>query len=895
MPKDRRRGAGGRGARAPGLAASSGTAASLPSGAPVASVPLAEVRSALRELPGFADALAPARTQREAPSGLHGRNERGKRLVSKLEQCLDELRNVLSAIPAAAAASALPAGPRAALRELRGLADGLAPARTEGGVQPPGEGTGGCLSATKGQALERCLKALSGALSRLPLVSPERAAAIAELLSQEPAAAAALLKLHAAALRPCGADVAGVFDEDELSHSDWSTWLVWVTGLVMELTEAAAPLPPSHHALSALRFVRAMLRAQPFHALSRQLAAAAAALEAGRGGGGEAGSSSGGGGAGSSSGGGTETSSGGGAGSSSGGGTETSSGGGAGRRRKSAPLPAPEPEDSRSKMAYVMARIMLSAGAWIAITANAPLAVYRNVTVEAVSHKLVVPIPKAITGSGTERASGEGCSVPVFQAGEIAAERAACLEEYARGLAESGFLEHATRVTLLMLRRGGEGEGEMRVREALRRLLALWRAQERASGPARLLWAPPSPGDASTAAAGSVNPAAAAHLRSALGGRCVQTAVLVYGVGTLRVADRGPSYGLPAELQTAGLTLLETEEGGARRLSPIALELLLRQLASGSALPPPGPGASLELALGVGRAAVGTAAQGLFPALSELFDTPPPALAEPLLLTAQEALRLAVGALACGRLLLPRQRPSPRLEAQRAEWWRLAGWTTAYGMCTTEEGPLCQLWGLVTEPLLAVWPDGRLAALAGGFLSALHPAFAAAAKPGPHDTVPLTLLAACESARPDGPGFGLLLAALLAYGDPQEGEQLLATVGALGGLGGSPRTGAAGPARSGPVPYARAATSFLRAASGAVGRCGGLGTAGEAPAGPAACVAAAAEPATFGGGGSTSASAATAATAATTAASLAPPRGPAQQLGRMVVFAAAAWGLPLEP
>ncbi|KAG2481829.1 hypothetical protein HYH03_019204 [Edaphochlamys debaryana] len=796
MPKDRRRGAGGRGARAPGLAASSGTAASLPSGAPVASVPLAEVRSALRELPGFADALAPARTQREAPSGLHGRNERGKRLVSKLEQCLDELRNVLSAIPAAAAASALPAGPRAALRELRGLADGLAPARTEGGVQPPGEGTGGCLSATKGQALERCLKALSGALSRLPLVSPERAAAIAELLSQEPAAAAALLKLHAAALRPCGADVAGVFDEDELSHSDWST---------------------------------------------RQLAAAAAALEAGRGGGGEAGSSSGGGGAGSSSGGGTETSSGGGAGSSSGGGTETSSGGGAGRRRKSAPLPAPEPEDSRSKMAYVMARIMLSAGAWIAITANAPLAVYRNVTVEAVSHKLVVPIPKAITGSGTERASGEGCSVPVFQAGEIAAERAACLEEYARGLAESGFLEHATRVTLLMLRRGGEGEGEMRVREALRRLLALWRAQERASGPARLLWAPPSPGDASTAAAGSVNPAAAAHLRSALGGRCVQTAVLVYGVGTLRVADRGPSYGLPAELQTAGLTLLETEEGGARRLSPIALELLLRQLASGSALPPPGPGASLELALGVGRAAVGTAAQGLFPALSELFDTPPPALAEPLLLTAQEALRLAVGALACGRLLLPRQRPSPRLEAQRAEWWRLAGWTTAYGMCTTEEGPLCQLWGLVTEPLLAVWPDGRLdldaltpsappevaAALAGGFLSALHPAFAAAAKPGPHDTVPLTLLAACESARPDGPGFGLLLAALLAYGDPQEGEQLLATVGALGGLGGSPRTGAAGPARSGPVPYARAATSFLRAASGAVGRCGGLGTAGR--------------------------------------------------------------------
>ncbi|KAG2490261.1 hypothetical protein HYH03_011385 [Edaphochlamys debaryana] len=591
---------------------------------------------------------------------------------------------------AAAAASLLPAGLRTAFQELPRCADTQVPAPAK---RAPC--LGGRPSPSPKRELYTLLVRICDMLDEIPLISAPHAAAFAELLSQEPAAVAALLRLYAAALRPSRDDGACAIDVPwSLVTEDWRRLVMSVPLTLYKI----APLPPSPPALSVLRFVRAMLRAQPFHALGRQLAAAAAAFGAGRSSGGSSG--------------------GGGAGSSSGGGAGSRSGGGAG------------------------------------------------------------------TSSG---------------------------------------------------------------------------ALERASGPARRIWAPPNPGNASTAAS-IVSPAVAAHLRSALGGRCVQTAVLVYGVGALRVADRGPSYGLPAELQTAGLALMTKDSIGLRRLDPVALELLLRQLASGSALPPPGPGASLELALRVGRAAVGTVRSRLG---TEFRDGPirlPELPATPLKASTLEAVRLAAGALSCGRLLLPRQRPSPRLEAQRAEWWRLAVGSAIFGH-SAPESFLRQLLGLVAEPLLAVWPDGRLdldalpraappevaAALAGGLMPVLSHLLsnksAAAAPPA--------LFAACELPRLGGSSFALFLTPLLAYGDPCLCKELLnmlakmslRTAGGaggpllsllLGGLGPAGASGATGSAAGrdhsdGSGPYMHASEAFFRDGAAAIRRCRGLAGVGVAP------------------------------------------------------------------
>ncbi|KAG2484947.1 hypothetical protein HYH03_016246 [Edaphochlamys debaryana] len=730
---------------------------------------------------------------------------------------------------AAAAASLLPAGLRTAFQELPRCADTQVPAPAK---RAPC--LGGRPSPSPKRELYTLLVRICDMLDEIPLISAPHAAAFAELLSQEPAAVAALLRLYAAALRPSRDDGACAIDVPwSLVTEDWRRLVMSVPLTLYKI----APLPPSPPALSVLRFVRAMLRAQPFHALGRQLAAAAAAFGAGR----SSGGSSGGGGAGSSSGGGAGSRSGGGAGTSSGGeavrssgsggargGSSSSGGGGAGGCSGHGAGTSSGGGDSGSGGG--------GASSGKAFWANTLL--HRGLAiVNALNYAL-------------------GLEVVALLPTEAAAERAACVEEFARGLAESGFLEHATRLTLMLQARHPQ---ELQKEGKLLYLLALWQALERASGPARRIWAPPNPGNASTAAS-IVSPAVAAHLRSALGGRCVQTAVLVYGVGALRVADRGPSYGLPAELQTAGLALMTKDSIGLRRLDPVALELLLRQLASGSALPPPGPGASLELALRVGRAAVGTVRSRLG---TEFRDGPirlPELPATPLKASTLEAVRLAAGALSCGRLLLPRQRPSPRLEAQRAEWWRLAVGSAIFGH-SAPESFLRQLLGLVAEPLLAVWPDGRLdldalpraappevaAALAGGLMPVLSHLLsnksAAAAPPA--------LFAACELPRLGGSSFALFLTPLLAYGDPCLCKELLnmlakmslRTAGGaggpllsllLGGLGPAGASGATGSAAGrdhsdGSGPYMHASEAFFRDGAAAIRRCRGLAGVGVAP------------------------------------------------------------------
>ncbi|KAG2490247.1 hypothetical protein HYH03_011371 [Edaphochlamys debaryana] len=607
-PKGHGRGAGGRGGgSSSGSAASSGAAAPAP---PAAAAPLlpselisTELRSAFRELPGFADVLVPAPTQRGAP----------------------------------------------------------------------GAGAGGRLSASQEEELERCLQEVQSALGRMPPMSLDHANALAELLSQEPAAATALLKLQAAALRLGMGDRLGILGVGSPLAPAWQRQAV---GLVPVLLLRAAPFLPSRHALSVLRFVRAMLRAQPFHALSRVMAEAATALEAGRGGaergGGGASSSEAGsrgsGGAGSSNGGG-------GAGSNSGGGAGSSSGGGAG------------------------------------------------------------------PGGGS-------------------------------GGAASGS-------------RGG-----------------------------------PSPGSGS--GGGATSP-------------CVLSA---------------------SEADTVLMIAM----------------MYVTALASGSAQPPPGPGASLELALRVGRAALGTAAARM-PQGRASCVLP---LATLLKADVPEAVRLAVGALACGRLLLPRQRPSPRLEAQREEWWQLAVGAGEVLVWWPADGPNCQLYELVTEPLFDMWADGPLdldalppaappevaAALAAGLLPHLASVIGAGLDTGLDagldygaDCLP-ALVDACDGARPGGSGLALFLTPLLAYGDEVEARELVGLLTDLSELPPASSVGTASDdldrATSDPLPPAaadqadsedddassdaelsqQAAASFFRATAEALGRCRTLGPVAEAPAGP---------------------------------------------------------------
>ncbi|KAG2498057.1 hypothetical protein HYH03_003818 [Edaphochlamys debaryana] len=193
---------------------------------------------------------------------------------------------------------------------------------------------------------------------------------------------------------------------------------------------------------------------------------------------------------------------------------------------------------------------------------------------------------------------------------EEASLRAACMEEYARSLAESGLLENAARALLLLQARGQQRSLSTATGKCtyilIHSALAVWKVLGAGGVVPK------------ESAAGAVSPAAAAHLRSVLRGRCLQTAVLVYGVSTLRLLDGGPSYGLPAALHTVGHAL--RYDGADQALNPTALRLLRYLLASPTdALPP--LGADLDALPPAAPAEVAAAlAAGLLPALAALPD-----------------------------------------------------------------------------------------------------------------------------------------------------------------------------------------------------------------------------------------------------------------------------------
>ncbi|KAG2484217.1 hypothetical protein HYH03_016952 [Edaphochlamys debaryana] len=240
-----------------------------------------------------------------------------------------------------------------------------------------------------------------------------------------------------------------------------------------------------------------------------------------------------------------------------------------------------------------------------------------------------------------------------------------------------------------------------------------------------------------------------------------------------------------------------------------------------------------------------------------------------------------------------------------------------------------QLYDMVVEALVGVWPERRLdldalpaeappevaAALEGGLLRSLF--YMGGVLVGTPDSFhyPLIteLLAACDKADagpgpgpssgpgPAGGGLALVLVPLLAYGERAEAAHVLNMLGHMGGLIG-PRDAAAGALDA--VVVKRAATEFLRAADGALRRCRRLAEAlitaqrsGSTDAPQAAPPAAPAVAAASSSPVSTSPASASAAVAAASlfasAAAGVPLPDPLGRLVDCVAIASGLWGLPL--
>ncbi|KAG2492192.1 hypothetical protein HYH03_009439 [Edaphochlamys debaryana] len=657
---------------------------------------------------------------------------------------------------ASSSPSLLPGELRAAFADLPRLAKTL--------INTPGNG--GSI-----RSLFALLRLVTLLNHEVPANSPPHAAAMAELLSTHPDSAKALLRLHAAALRPS--------DDREVPGGGGSgggsggggreePWRIGARS-VAERMAYMWPLPPSRHALTVLRFVRAMLWAQPFHAVSRQLAAAAAVLE------GRAGSSGGSGGVSGSGGSGGVSGSGGGGGASGsgGGGGASGSGGGGGANgsggaRGSAAAAADGGSTKQGREALDKFAACLSASAGMLMNDHA----FQGVLYD----------------KGT---AGAGKPPPPELAAAVAAERAAGVEDLARGLAESSVLEHAARVLLLLQARGPQA------------------------------------------------------------------------------------------------------------------------LASGTALPPPGPGASLELARRVGQAAVGTV-EAERSRSADLLSPPPVAVALDVE-SADTALLLAAAALHCSRGLLPDCDATAWQAERREKWWGLAVGAVEHGLGCLKGVALRRLLDLMVEPLLKecedrtgvdpVWPE-LAAALNGGLLRVPVTLFIGAMHhPSLYGHFPPELFAACDRAarRDDGLGFAMYVTPLLAYGSTEEATLLLDAMGMLGGLfeGGKAKLrtawlqdrkylrAAAAVRESDRRPMRRAAASLLTYGSGVLqgfGHQPAGAPPAEAPAGPASAASAAA--------GSPSAAGA-AANVIDSSADV--DVSPGEQLRELLSYASQLWGLPLPP
>ncbi|KAG2483922.1 hypothetical protein HYH03_017243 [Edaphochlamys debaryana] len=578
-------------------------------------------------------------------------------------------------------------------------------------------------------------------------------AVVAALLSRREHSSA-LLKLYAAAVRPEVRGTGGPQEAEGGAASALSAqWRRDVAEVVLALlVQSSRVLPPTHHALSVLRFARAILRSQALQALSRQASSAAADLEActrGDGGGGATGAAAG---------------------------------------------------NTVSAAAAAKAAAVAKAGGCMAACAR---------LLRALATALC-----ALEPWGRQLSPEAGLTEEVSKLQEdMAGLRRDCVEDLATALEGSGLLQHAARLLLLLQARAPQAlwpppaanpQADPSFSFALDFFVALEScagylvdlADQRRGAPVLC-----SMYDA-TGCSPAVSPAAAAALRSAfLGGPHVRTAVLVYGITSLRMVDRGPVYGMPAELQAASLALCQRPGPHSPRHWGVNLMVqLIAADTSGGGAPVAllGRRGSLGLALRVARVALGSAenSSGLPPETfvdsAHLLPPPLPKFPSIIILPAACCARLGIAALQLWRRLLPLQRAAaaPDVEEQRREWWQLAAWALFYSL--RDEGlDAPALPTLLLQPLWHGARPGRpdpvevKAAAASGLLQQMTICINLASLAGTAAFGAASasrLLYAC-SAAPHGCNLTALLTCLHGYGDTDMWEDIVGAVGRLQGAG----------------------------------------------------------------------------------------------------------------
>ncbi|PNH01880.1 hypothetical protein TSOC_012198 [Tetrabaena socialis] len=282
-----------------------------------------------------------------------------------------------------------------------------------------------------------------------------------------------------------------------------------------------------------------------------------------------------------------------------------------------------------------------------------------------------------------------------------------------------------------------------------------------------------------------------AALREVLSGRCAWHMVLIHGVAALCMADGGPAYGLPENVQQAVSTrLAEAFPPGPQEVYHLEESIplgLLAALAYVGPSPPVGARAIVMLLLRLARLAVTSGDVWAAHAQQQRAGLPAHAGGTQFVMVRDHLFHVAQSSLeAAWRLLRERltAHPPAWVEEAGVECWRLVAATLCRNMlCWAYQDELrwvgTQLlhrWVPLRpagEPLPPAPPPGLAAVLAGGLLPCLE----------------RLLRRACEE--PDGPEsavMGALLseghtwrlwAHLLEYGEPRQAAALVATLGKL--------------------------------------------------------------------------------------------------------------------
>ncbi|PNH12905.1 hypothetical protein TSOC_000096 [Tetrabaena socialis] len=293
------------------------------------------------------------------------------------------------------------------------------------------------------------------------------------------------------------------------------------------------------------------------------------------------------------------------------------------------------------------------------------------------------------------------------------------------------------------------------------------------------------------------NAAACAALREVLSGRCARHVVLIHGVAALCMADGGPAYGLPEDVQQAVNACLAGALPPGRqevhhRVEAISFALLaavMAALGNAASSPPVGERAAVVLLLRLARLAVTSADVWAARAQQQLAGLPTRAGGARLVVPRDKVVAVAQGALdPAWRLLRERLAANPPAWAQEAgvECWRLVAALLGQNMLRTA-GPASPMTSLTGRELLHRWvpllptgeplpsapPPGLAAVLAGGLLPCLERLLRrGGAEPNGPESLVLGALLRSDHA-------WHLWAHLLEYGEPRQAAALVATLGKL--------------------------------------------------------------------------------------------------------------------